>query len=262
MEGKTQEQTKPFAINKAYFCEELAEPVCPFCREPFTLRFDLTAQKINELVCTKTECPYALNENLRLTVDALVEQGRDLLQAAQLAAHYTIEPDEPVTRERFAVTDESSANWVLRKLAYYKAKRERMVEMARQEHEVIEARALKIIEPLDRQIFFFEQAFADQLRAWTEAAIQGQKSRSVQLLHGTLGFRHKPGKLNILDERAAIVKAEELGLADLIRVRKELNRTATKQFVLDEPDSLLAELVKIEAGEDVFYIKAEQPEAR
>jgi len=84
----------------------------------------------------------------------------------------------------------------------------------------------------------------------------------VKLLHGTLGFRRKPEKLNIPDELAAITKAFELGLVDLIRVRKELNRTATKQFVLDEPDSLLAELVKIEAGEDVFYIKAEQPEAR
>ncbi len=257
MEAQLKPQSQPFTISKEFFSPEVTpDPSCPFCDT------ELAQTGKTTFACENSICPYAVHEEVRDVVSALVEQGRDILQAAQIAAKYTVdysEETDPVTPERFSVTDESSANWVLKKLAFYEARLSAYQTMIDNEIESIRSRGEQITGPITRQIEFFRAAFGDQLRAWTQEQIAGQKAKSVKLLHGSAGFRKSPERVNIIDEARAIKIAEELGLADVVRIRKEISKTNAKAALGTPEGAALADVIEIQPGEDVFYIKAELP---
>jgi len=256
---ETQTQLGTFQIHRDFFLFDalLEEKVpCPFCETR------LQALDVEYVHCPNPECPY-LDATVREVVAALQSQGHDPLRAAQIAALYSVNEDEdaqPVTAERFTVTDYSSADWVLKKLAEYQRRAGRILDMAGAEIAAIEARRDQILRPVKRQIEFFETAFRDALAEWTRKEIAGQKTRTVNLLHGRLWYKRNPDSVDVEDEAAAITMAEDLEIPDV--VCKALSRTAARKALDTLPkDSPWRSLVSIKPGNDVFHIKAESLEA-
>ena len=254
MEAKQQTQANRLMIDADYFdLEGGPYPCCPFCDNGML-------EGLDEFICDNPHCPYTNSEVVRDIVAALVEQGRDLLSAAQCAATYAVaDSNDPVTAERFAVTDESSANWVLKKLAHLENRRNAAQVMIDQEIESITKRGREITDPLEKNIEFFRSAFGVQLQNWAAEQVAGQRARSVKLLHGTVGFRKQPDRVNVLDEARAIEIAEALGIPDLVRVRKELSKSAAKAALGTPEGAALAGVVELQPGSDAFYITPELP---
>ena len=244
-----------YTIDHSYYLED-AQPECPFCGVPMEL------DRIKHFCCNNAECPFNTTEVVRDVFEALKEQGRDRRTAADIAGKYSVEQDEeldPVTLERFAVTDETSANWVLKKIAFYEARLAAAQTMIDNELAAITARGEQITGPLARQVDFFRTVFGEQVRTWASEQVAGQKSKSIKLLHGTAGFRKNPDRVNVINESEAIFIAERLNLTDMVRVRKEISRTAAKAVLQTPEGAALKGVVEIEPGEEVFYLKAEMP---
>lgn len=253
MEAIEQLETTPqFEISHNYF-EKTMDAECPFC---FHILVQRTPQTVS---CLNAACPYTTEPVVREVVAALIDLGHDRLRAAQIAAEYTADLDDdtdPVSPAKFAVTDESSANWVLRKLTDIQTRRGAAQAMLDNEIEAMHRRFAKILGPLDRQENFFRSAFGAQLAEWTRKSVEGQKKRSVTLLHGSVGYRKNPDKLVIDDEDAAITLAEDQGLTDLVRVKKEIAKTVLRKWMEGEGIDSWG-TAHIEPGEDTFYIKPE-----
>ena len=79
------------------------------------------------------------------------------------------------------------------------------------------------------------RAKLDSLHAWAEAnkaALLIDGARSASLPQGKLGWRWNPASVKLDGEEADIVAAlERLGLGDLVRVAKEVN----KEAILEDP---------------------------
>ncbi|MEM6392782.1 MAG: host-nuclease inhibitor Gam family protein [Planctomycetota bacterium] len=96
--------------------------------------------------------------------------------------------------ERFQVTDNTSANWVVRRITEARAYAKRVATWA--ESEARRAR---------REEEFFLARFSPELQAWLnrELAQRGGKQKSVNLPAGRVGFRLKAAKL-VIDDNAAV----------------------------------------------------------
>ena len=88
---------------------------------------------------------------------------------------------EAQEKERFEVTDESSAEWVLEKLAEKAAEREKVEER----YEKMMARYDKwradSLEKLDADECYFHEL----LRPWVEEQLDGKKARSINFRNGS-----------------------------------------------------------------------------
>ena len=107
-------------------------------------------------------------------------------------------PDEELEAqlpEQFAVCDEGSANWVVRRVNEARAYARRVKEWA--ERETQRAR---------REETFFLKRFRYELEVWLVAELKsrGSKQKSINLPAGRLGTRKSKGKLVIHDEQAAL----------------------------------------------------------
>lgn len=92
---------------------------------------------------------------------------------------------EAEEKERFVVTDESSAEWTMEKLAECEKSRadinaqyEKMVERYTEWRD-------KQIEEIDNSVSYFEGL----LREWAGAKLEGSKKKSISLPSGRVGFR-------------------------------------------------------------------------
>lgn len=249
-----QNEITQYKISKNRFSDhEQAE--CPFCGNPME-------EAGAWFACPSPECSYAISADVRNVYAALIDEGHDTLRAAQIAAMYVPALDDdvdPVEKSRFRVTDESSANWVLRKLADLQTRRAAAQAMLDNELDAIQRRFARVLKPIDNQIAFFDAAFRTELAAWAKTSLENRKERSVKLLHGSIGFRKKPDALVIEDEADIIDYAERTGLECVVRVKKEVAKTALKKLLQTDPDiaEALLPVARIEPGGDEFYVKPE-----
>lgn len=184
----------------------------------------------------------------------LIEAGHDPDEARGWVLEY-VDPDKP----RFEVRDMSSANWVLRHLADCDAKEAAVNAMVDAEVEALHMRAERILGPIRNKREFFEQAYSAQLEEWARGQVEGQKSKSIKLLHGDIGFRKSPDKLVIDDEVKAIAWAES-ECPEAIK-RSLLLNPAKKQLLQQCPNTkALADVMHIEEGGNTFYVKPAKPE--
>lgn len=235
--------------NDSYYLEFDAIPDCPYCGTALR-RIDQT----HVLECVNDQCAYLCNPVTQEIEAGLIEQGYDRLRAAQVTALYSVDETEPVTTDRFSVKDESSANWVLRKMAETQDEINGIQQMISDELARVALRGESLLRPLKRNLEFFEAAFGTQLRDWVATELEGKKKRSVGLLHGTIGFRKSPDSLVVVDEEATVAWAESEGRNDLIR--KSISKTATKKWMA-EVNATEIPGANLVTGEDTFYIKPE-----
>lgn len=126
--------------------------------------------------------------------------------------------------EGFAVRDEDSADWVIRKITEARARATRMREMKK--------RADAEIKAAEKAEAFFLGRFGDELQTFLQTKIAGGKVKSYKTLEGTIGTRKSADSLLIFDEEQALEWVEESGLGDkVLNIKVSLNKTALmKEF--------------------------------
>lgn len=228
----------------------------------------------------REEMQAPLTDEQESILQQLTQAGHDPAQAREwVLIEVAATPDEPA---RFAVTDMSSANWVLRKLAELQAKRDAVNAMCEAEIEAIENRRRRLLTPISNNHLFFGAAYGPQLEAWTREELKTQQGKRINLVHGYVGVRKNPDRLVVDDEDEAIRMVEWLQEHDpltypseLIRIKKEIARAELKTLMEQLGDDRLFSILPddpkeewtdkvvahIEPGTDAFYCKAEKPTA-
>ncbi len=247
----TKQQNSSFSVSPGLFVDN---PICPFCQTPMKFYSNRT------VVCENANCPYVCDADVYSVTNALIEAGQDPLSAARLAAEHTghVTSDD-IAPERFAVTDESKANWVLKQMAEAQARIDATQAMIAEEIAAINKRGEEILKPYQGRVEFFQTAFGTQLADWAKQQLDGRKEKSIKLLHGTIGFRKSADKLIIDDESKAIEWALENGYPGAVKYN--IGKTEFKKAYLSniESNPVLQNIAHIDPAHDEFYCKAESP---
>jgi len=119
-------------------------------------------------------------------------------------------------RAEFHITDESSANWFLRKLANLENEKAR-----------VKAQAAKMIAEMDADTDRLRGLYEAELREFARAELErrGGRRKTLTLLQGSLSFRTVPASLRVDDAAAALDTAAAMGhiRVDEARYREAAN---------------------------------------
>lgn len=105
--------------------------------------------------------------------------------------------------ERFTISDEKSATWLLRKL--------RMID---EEKDAIKAATAQRLKELEADEDRLTHLYGEQLRTWAQGESEARRRQTITLpLAGmALAFRKTPARVGITDQSAAIAEATARGL--------------------------------------------------
>ena len=111
--------------------------------------------------------------------------------------------------ERFAVTDEESANWVCRKITEARLYADRVREWAERE-----------VRRAVNEEAWLTQRYGPQLELWVshELSSRGSRARSLKLPGGQLGFRTTPSSVQTVEANATSAWCQE-HLPEAFRIR-------------------------------------------
>jgi len=158
----------------------------------------------------------------------------DVASEAELAA---------LVPERFSVKDESSADWLVRKVVEADAHIRRVKEQAERE-----------IRRTERERDFLLLRFGGDLQRWVKKQLQKDKGRrkSVLFLSGTAGFRQLAAKLVVEDEPTVIKWAKKHCRKAVVTVER-LSKTVLNEHF--ESTGELGDGIRLEPVQERFYIK-------
>ena len=132
---------------------------------------------------------------------------------------------EGTEKETFAVKDDSSANWALRKISQLNDRMERNNALAQAEIDKIEQWNQAENEQVQNSIDYFQGLLA-------EYAMQKKKDdpkfKTMKLPNGRFGFRKRQPKWNY-DDDAVLQALEKANLDDFIRVKKTPSKADIKK---------------------------------
>lgn len=174
--------------------------------------------------------------------------------------HDFLDEQEGTEKETFTVTDESSANWTLRKIKQRNNQIERNNSLAQAEMDKIEQWNKQENEKEENGIDRLQSLLAEY--AMNKKA-EDPKFKSLKLPNGRIGFRKKQSKWNY-DEDAVVDALTKANLDDFIRVTKMPNKADIKKVfkVVDgqvvNPDT--GEILKgvtVEEQEDNFNVEVD-----
>lgn len=145
--------------------------------------------------------------------------------------------------DKFAVRDEGSANWVIRKVVEAKAYAQRVATWAEQE----KLRA-------QRQEAFFMQRYGPQLHRWVRQQIaeRGGKRKCLDLPAGRVGFRQQKEKMIVEDDARALAWAKT-HCPTAVKVQESLLKAELNEHV--QATGELPEGVRLEPEHESFYVK-------
>ncbi len=209
----------------------------------------ISMQELNEL----SQEEYSVFEELRESGWTSDEAYEMIINNRETA----IDDGQTDAAKHFAVTDMSSANWVLKQIANTQAELDSITEMVNAEILAIKKRAERITKPLERRLEFFNTSYGYQLQEFARAETEGKKQKSINLLYGKIGFRKYPDKVVMdVDEDEVIQELKRKGKLYCIRTSESIKHN---EFAKTIPE-LAPGFAHIEPGEVRFYIKAELPE--
>lgn len=134
-----------------------------------------------------------------------------------LAARYDEPPLGTEEAEQWRITDDSQAAWALRRLAWYEAERDRMVDRAEEERAAIDAWLADATSGVRSKVAWFREHLEGYYRQLV--ATKGREvPQTYRLPGGALKRRKAPDSLRVDDELAFIVWALEAGRSDLLRL--------------------------------------------
>jgi hypothetical protein len=144
----------------------------------------------------------------------------------------------------FAVRDQDTANWVVRKIAEARTYQQRIREWAARE----EARAA-------REAEWFLGRYGGELASWVEKQTAGGKRRSVALPAGVAGFRKQPQRVLVEDE-AAVIAWAKTAHPELVVTVPATERIAKADLALVvKTTGEVPEGVRFSEERDEFYVK-------
>jgi len=150
--------------------------------------------------------------------------------------------------QNFQVDTLEKAEWAIRKIARAEARIQAFIALAEKRKAEIDER-LKEVTRADRLAV---DQLGQLIRPWGEVEIaKAGKKKSMKLLGGEIGFRTTQ-HLEVIDEAAALASLEN-GHPECIRVKREVDKTATTKLIKEKgevPDGV--EL----ASTTRFYIQA------
>lgn len=116
--------------------------------------------------------------------------------------------------EGFHITDESSADWLLRKLLHLDAEEATVREMAAQRVAELQADKNRLM-----------GRFGAELEAWARTEAEKRRRQTVTLSYGSVSFRKVPARLAIESEEDAITTARAV-LPEAIQAVEKFDRAA------------------------------------
>ena len=145
--------------------------------------------------------------------------------------------------ERFSVKDESSADWLVRKVVEADAHIRRVKEQSERE-----------IRRTERERDFLLLRFGGDLQRWVKKQLQKDKGRrkSVLFLSGTAGFRRLAAKLVVEDETIVVQWAKKHCRKAVVVVER-VSKTVLNEHL--ESTGELADGARLEPAHERFYIK-------
>ncbi len=146
--------------------------------------------------------------------------------------------------DTFAVNDDDSANWLVRRIIEARNYSARCAEWCERE----QARAARTEQ-------FFLWRYGPQLVRWLESRIaeDGGRRKSVNLPAGTVGFRSEPAKVVIDDEGAVVAWCKE-HKPDLVQMVERLSKSGLNAYI-KQTGELPEKGVRIESEREKFYVK-------
>lgn len=227
-------------------------PKCPFCNHELLIKDEIIESDRKHDIdrkwhCGNDNCQFYISEDLRNVYDALRES-----YSLDEAVSIVLEHCQAESDNRFKVTDRSSANWVLKKIAQAAAEMSDVDKMCDDEIAIINRRREQLKKSPEGTIQFFTIAYNEELEAFAKSELTGKKEKSVALIHGRIGFRSSKAKMVATDEAAAIAWAEKNAPT---AVKKSLLISNVPKTAADESDAF-----KIIPASDKFYIEAKMPE--
>lgn len=145
--------------------------------------------------------------------------------------------------EQFAVRDEATANWLVRKVVEADAHIARVKEQADRE-----------IRRTQHERDFLMLRYGRQLESWARLELANHKGRrkSVNLLSGTVGFRSHGEKLIVDDESKLLKWAEKNCRAAVVVVHKIAKTAINNHF---DRNGELPSGMHLEPPKEVFFVK-------
>ncbi|MNW43556.1 Bacteriophage Mu Gam like protein [compost metagenome] len=171
-----------------------------------------------------------------------------------------IEQQEQEERQRFAVTDLESLNWVFRKLAAIEAKKNEVNKLADAEKYRIETYRTRELDKLQRDMEYFNSLVSEYA---AERRATDPKFKSEKTPYGTLSFKKQQPKWNYDDEKL-VSWLENTGANELIRIKKEPVKAEIKKLfvpiesgVVVDPEGQMVDGIMVEYRSDELVIKPE-----
>lgn len=169
------------------------------------------------------------------------------------------ETSEEELKQRYKITSLDSCNWAFRKLATIKVQEEEINELAKNEIERINAWKEDELKKTEDSKAFFEGLL-------TEYFIEQKQvdpKFKISTPHGKVTSRKQQPKYEY-DVEKFIAWAEANEHAELVRIKKEVDKTATKKTfeingnqLVDEETGLIVDGVTVLKREDSINIKVE-----
>lgn len=178
------------------------------------------------------------------------------MNALQLHELEEIETIDTEQREQFKITDLSSLNWVLRKLAAIEVKKNEVNEMINGEISRLERFRQGELSKLTDNAEFFNGLIAEYAE---QKRIQDPKFRDVTP-YGSVTY-HKQQPKWTYDDQTLVEHLEQNELDDFIRIKKEPDKTEIKrQFKVDkgrvyDVNGVEVAGVKVEEQPDKLVVK-------
>ena len=152
--------------------------------------------------------------------------------------------DRPTVPTAFHIHNDTTANWLVRKIVEARAYAKRCEEWCARE----KTRAQR-----DEEFLLFR--FGQQLSDHAQKLIieQGGRRKSVSLPAGMIGFRHEGPKILVEDENLVITWAKQ-HKPELVSTVERLSKSALNQYVEDTGD--VPDVgIRIEPAREKFFIR-------
>lgn len=163
--------------------------------------------------------------------------------------------------ESWRITDDSTADWALRRIAWHTAQIARRREFVQREIERLQAYLQAETERHERSINFFEAHLRDYYRRLQEQGLLGDR-KTYRLPHGALVVRKSGPKFERNDEQL-LPWAKAVGLVrvkdtpDWAAIKERLHVTDSMAVVDRETGEVVPGVVVVEPAGETFSVKVE-----
>jgi hypothetical protein len=163
--------------------------------------------------------------------------------------------------DRFKVTDDSSANWALRKIAQHKKQMEQNNLLAEEEIHKIEAWNKQVNDEAQQSIDYFQSLLAEYAETIRN---ENPKFKTLKLPSGRIRYKKQQPKWNYDDEQ--VVQAlKEADMTDYIKVKETPSKSDIKKAfvvsgsqVIDPETGIIIPGIEVEEREDKFEVVTDE----